>query len=486
MILFDFCLRIRNGQLYACENTVLPPFFIIESQQIFYTGEPYCIQKNIRVPITEEMFRELYCRHGVLIGKYIYGLYSIVIFDPHRQTITIIRSPLGDFKEIYYSFDQNGVVISSSLAKHLGQRKHVSVMTDKPLLNRFLRFGFLSGEHTLVKGVWKEAPGTNTKINLGSMTVETSHVEWCYPVVYDTEQAVAHYTELLREALDYEIRGMQTLSITLSSGYDSNFLLHLLRKHDSRKIDAYCIGGRTGRNETHQAEKIVRTYNNVQLKTGIVNSGTLMHLPDIVWRLEGTVYERGIFLQYELAKLLGANNVKQIIEGDGADQVMRDNYKSVHDVDFSQIGHLWHQVPDYALKYIVLKKNTKLLVSEGVTPHFPYLDIRLISCFRSLQKENGSRKALHIKVVETAVGNIVKNLLADLGGSTQICCLSEQPSKDEEQLDIEIRRQYLDVFEHLFLGNFRAQYQEHTFCDLTLEECLREGKNHETNKTALF
>jgi len=321
----------------------------------------------------------------------------------------------------------------------------------------------------------KAAPGTRVQIDTVRGEATLFPFRWHEPLTYTPAQAAAEYPALLESVVGYESRSQNEPAVTLSGGYDSNYLLYLLKSQNSHPTRAYCIGGSVGRNETAQAAQIACIYPDVRFRSALVDSDTLNHLPDIVWRLEGAVYERGVFLQYELSKLLSADGVTDILEGDGADQVMRENYQVIHQADLTRISHIWHQIPDYALKYIVLKKNMNMLASEGITPHYPYLDIRLLSCFHALRHENGTNKAFHKKIVESSVSKEVRSLLADVGGATQIRALAGRPDTEETKLEETIREQYLELFRRLFLGDLRMQYQGQAFCDLTLEECLQGG-----------
>ena len=60
--------------------------------------------------------------------------------------------------------------------------------------------------------------------------------------------------------------------------------------------------------------------------TALTDKDTLSTLPDLVWRLEGAVYEVGNFLQYELNRTLAENGVKRIFCGECADQVLHEDY----------------------------------------------------------------------------------------------------------------------------------------------------------------
>ena len=89
----------------------------------------------------------------------------------------------------------------------------------------------------------------------------------------------------------------------LSNGYDSNLILHTIRSFINRRIHAFTIGGKKGRNEIPFVSNNLRSYNNIVHHTGIVDECIFEYFPDIVWRLDGTLYEGGVFLQYALSKL---------------------------------------------------------------------------------------------------------------------------------------------------------------------------------------
>lgn len=114
---------------------------------------------------------------------------------------------------------------------------------------------------------------------------------------------------------------VERLALTLGSEYDSNFILFSLRKLTLNKIEAISVGG-IKINEIPQTKLIVDTYKNIVHNTKIIDRTAIDSFPDIVWRIEGYVFERGLFLQYELGKILNEININTVFLGECADQLL--------------------------------------------------------------------------------------------------------------------------------------------------------------------
>ena len=151
-------------------------------------------------------------------------------------------------------------------------------------------------------------------------------------------------------------------------------------------------------NEIPLVEKNVRSYNNISLFTAYTDSKTLSNLPDIVWRLEGVTYECGIFLQYELFRLLHDCNQSFMICGEGADQVMNVWCLDEHRI-FPNSKNNLYKVSDFPYLFIsnlVLKKSGILANSFGIETRYPYLDNEFIFIAKALAPLNGIDKSFHI------------------------------------------------------------------------------------------
>jgi hypothetical protein len=254
----------------------------------------------------------------------------------------------------------------------------------------------------------------------------------------------------------------------LSSGYDSNLVLHTLR--DFPRLTAITIGGREV-SEIGTAQRIVKHY--CQRNRGIrhvaktISPDVLDAVPDIVWRLEGYVSEIGIFLQYELARALRTVGTESVILGEAADQVL--SYRSpnalkplvstwdkirrgvrspwrrqaegtrkslidgIRSLGFvalvSSVRKEYRQyrsAPGYYLSSFdyIIKKNQLMMNSFGIQGLYPFLNRRTRSAAEALRMLN-VKKAYYRMQVSRLLDPQVSRLLAKTGGSTDVAYLFE-------------------------------------------------------------
>lgn len=163
----------------------------------------------------------------------------------------------------------------------------------------------------------------------------------------------------------------------------------------------------------------VGEYDNVSLTCSRTDSETLSHLPDIVWRLEGAVFERGIFLQYELARLVAESGISYLICGECADQVMNMRYLDKGALEMSGSKKVTNkEFPYYYGNNMVLKKNGVMANSFGIDCRYPYLDDEFISIAKALRLRNGFNKQFHVDNCRRVLPRGIVENIAKKGGAT--------------------------------------------------------------------
>ena len=256
--------------------------------------------------------------------------------------------------------------------------------------------------------------------------------------------------------------------LTLSSGYSSNLILHALR--DSPRLTAVTIGGREI-SEIGGAQRIVKHY--CQRNRGIrhvaktISPEMLDAVPEIVWRLEGYVFDASVFLQYELARALSTVGTESVLLGEAADQVI--SYRSpnvlkplvstwdkirgggwcpsrrqararhkrfldaVRSLGFaalvSSVRKEYRQhrsAPGYYVSSFdyVIKKSQLMLNSFGIQGLYPFLNRRTRSAADALRMVN-VHKAYYRMQVSRLLGPQVSRLLAKNGDRTDVAYLFE-------------------------------------------------------------
>lgn len=391
-------------------------------------------------------------------------------YDTDNRCLEIASDYFGTALPIYFGTENDKLYISDSLIglKHVLKQKF---QLNVDMLPYFFYNGFLPGKHTLIKGVYKLPPKKKIVVKNSSITIDEYLPEFS-DLCYDNYSLEKIYDEVMTDSLIESIPSSNIYNVALSSGFDSNFLLYLLRKlKPDVNICCYSVGGSVGVDETDIAAIISNQYNNTSFNKAIVTPDTLNHLDDIVYRLEGSVYERGIFLQYELAKMLHENGCKHIICGECADQVFHiKTYEPVSDKTFL-FGY--SDTPYEMASYVVLKKSALMLNSFGIKGVYPYLNNSVVKLGYMSRKENGNSKEFHKLQCKRLLPESIYNNLQKIGGSTELLPLMDENinyeelckkckyynpdfrytqkySKKEAVMDYYLTLQYIESFERQF------------------------------------
>lgn len=354
------------------------------------------------------------------------GPYILLVFDKLKKNLTITQHLFGGPTNLYFFQEDELLYFGTTLAV-MKQLSKIPFRLNVAMLPHFLYNGFLPKSHTLIQAIYKLPAGSRLQIN--HMGVYLYKMNLCE--IYKSESISDHivdYHHTLKEAVRKSLPDLrdycQPYSIALSSGYDSNFILYQIQKlSPNATLQVYSIGGVKGIDETQTAAKIARLYPNTVFHKSLVSPTTFNHLDDIVKRLDGSVYERGIFLQYELAKKLNEHNLNHLICGECADQVFNVNtYAETSDTFLFD----YTNTPYEMATNVVLKKSTLMLKSFGIKGLYPYLDSNVLRLGYQIRHLNGVNKEFHKKQCEQLFSNQLIGLIAKQGGTTALESLFEE------------------------------------------------------------
>lgn len=373
---------------------------------------------------------------------------TTIVFDKNNKRISITSSTFGNGKNLFLTKDIEKICISDSLR----ELKNISGRTYKlneGMLPHFLYNGFVAGSHTLVEGVYKLPAVSEAVIDKNGITIGKSEaflnlqrISLLKAVDGPDEYIQNRYFESLEQSVNDAVSVIETdnhgettseIALALSAGYDSNCILYNINKlKPDAHINAFSVGGISGVDETYTAGKIAEYYSNVKFNTSYVSPETLTHFDEIVEILEGSVYERGIFLQYELAKLLKLKKVKYMICGECADQVFHE--KTYEDISDDTFLFGYQDTPYQMAEYVVLRKNRMMLEHFGIIPRYPFLTKEMIEVGAITRKINGTTKEFHKAMCRKSIPDNITDLIGKQGGSADLGALFEDGFDCEKEL----------------------------------------------------
>lgn len=381
------------------------------------------------------------------------GVFSVFIWDCKKGEGYIFQDRYGSNLPIYYCYDNNHFMFSTSLKyilRHMALKRELNYSA----VNEFLHtMRVVPNENTLIKNIYKVLPNQAIAISKRQRGIEFHKI--ANPISKVSESGAKSALVLsIQNELDklLDMVGQEIVGTALSSGYDTNLILHFLAKRID-KIIAATIGGKHV-NEIYGASICARQYANVTHKSVIIDSEKLESLPDIVWRTDGYLFERGLFLSSEFASLLSHDNIRYAFLGDGGDQQLQP-YKNfilekikrecIQNIKGSLLGKIIYtcikkekniskykqnslskSFPaafsrvkfDVIIDYI-LKKNGILLNSYDIQPLYPFMNKETRNLSYSLGKA-AKNKGFYKREVIKIVGDIVGSTISKIGGSTDI------------------------------------------------------------------
>lgn len=372
---------------------------------------------------------KLYEQYGNEIVNYLEGIYFLVIFDRNRKEAVVYQD--YNSAEIFYYTVKNGhtVYFSNSLKRLLLESQIEREMDDSAKIY-FINQGFIPGEETLLRNVKKLK--SFCALYLGS-DIRQIWLEYTFGVLSE-EEGKKKWSETLNRSIGLDVQDTDKVCIPISSGYDSNYILYYLNEYTDKDISMFSVGGSSGVDETGIVEKNIKVYDLARnhLTVGYTDPKMLQELPDIVWRLEGSTFEHGIFLQYCLAAMAAEAGKEVMVCGEGANEVMHVNYnrssKSPRD---TFIAERLTKHPYEYLANIILKKSAVMLNSFGIEGRYPFVNQKFMGVAAAVQNLNQTEKLYHRQVCHEVLDEkIIKNIIV-VGGNTSLRSLFRNSAEVE-------------------------------------------------------
>ena len=412
--------------------------FVKRGENIFYTGQYVYEDENYILIYEGSLSLHGKKLSGEELARWIAknenlseldGLYSLIFYSKKTQTVIATQDVFSYCHSLYFTQTQDGIIVSLQLRRLIVETGAQAQMDDKHIAE-FLYNGFLTDDRCLVKGV-KKIPAMHV------LQYNCKTGEWHYKKKYYMRSDVLKgecYCDWVQPVFEDVLTQTAEINMALSSGYDSNLLLHMAAKHNPNcKIHAFCIGSCDGQDETESVKEICKEYPQVELTVCKVTPDILQAFPQIVYELEDNIFERGIFLQYLLAESLKQYGEYPILLGEGADQLLSVHFNTNAEPYYfvgKEDHYPWVYYPYEMLTYIILKKNGIFLRNRDMQTKYPFITKEFISGVQRFRKENGTDKTHYKQYIKACVSERVAQRLIKRPGSTNLSSLFDDSNID--------------------------------------------------------
>jgi asparagine synthase (glutamine-hydrolysing) len=266
-----------------------------------------------------EVIVHLYEEFGTDCVSKLRGMFAFAIWDGRNESLFLARDRVG-IKPLYYFLSDRGIVFASEIKAILADPE-VRPAVRPELVDRFLTFYFVPGSDTLLKGVYKVAPGCHMLIRHGRVTV---HQYWRLdftPVPARVPDAESRLRELLDECVRMHMISDVPVGFLLSGGVDSTAMLGMAVGKTEQRLSSFTLGFSTPNlaDERPFARLAASRFGSDHHEMSISAREFADFLPQFSWYMEEPVCEPQAVALYYVTRM-AAEYVKVLISGEGGDE----------------------------------------------------------------------------------------------------------------------------------------------------------------------
>jgi asparagine synthase (glutamine-hydrolysing) len=254
------------------------------------------------------------------------GMFAFAIFDRDRRRIVLARDRFGE-KPLYYCHQAGFFAFASDL-RALCCHRHLVRRLRPSAVQKFLAYGFLPGEHTLLEGVFKLPGGCQLTYDIDADTVQTTRY-WQFALEPDEGWARRPERELAEElrallfqAVRRRLMADVPVGLFLSGGIDSSAVLAgAAQALPPERIRTFTIGfGEPSFDESEYAEAVAKRFGTAHTVDRLDLATARDLIPTVLAGLDEPLGDPSIVPTYLLSRFT-RRQVTVALSGDGGDEL---------------------------------------------------------------------------------------------------------------------------------------------------------------------
>lgn len=296
---------------------------------IVFNGEIYNYQELrgflqsrghiFRTKTDTEVIVHLYEEFGEECVSRLRGMFAFAIWDSRTEKLFLARDRVG-IKPLYYWKSDQSLVFGSEIKAILADPA-VQPEIAPEVIDRFLTFYYVPGEETLLRGVFKLAPGFCLTVQNGEISIRQYWNLTFNPVERSVQEAEAELLSLLDECVQMHMISDVPVGFLLSGGVDSTAMLGMAVGKTDHHLSSFTLGFNAPglADERPYARLAAQRYGSEHYETSMTAQEFADFLPKFAWYMEEPVCEPQAIALYYVTRL-AAKHVKVLISGEGGDE----------------------------------------------------------------------------------------------------------------------------------------------------------------------
>tara|TARA_B100000609_G_C17216967_1_gene437269 strand:- start:1627 stop:3480 length:1854 start_codon:yes stop_codon:yes gene_type:complete len=358
------------------------------------------------------------------LNKFV-GMFAFCIFDKKRQMFFLARDQFG-IKPLYYLSNKNGFFFASEI-------KSLKFFDDLQPNDRACKEFLINGSHdaskeTFFKNIYKVQPGEVLKYNLFDNTFSSDF--WVKisekNKKFDSfESAKKNVQEEFMKNMKLHLRSDVDVSSSLSGGIDSSSIVSMMKYiNKDKNFNTFSYISAGDKSEEKWIDLVNENTNAISNKIFVSEQNIVEEIEKIIEIQEEPFGSTSIYAQYKVFEEASKNNVKVLLDGQGADECLC-GYEGYPEYYFEDLIFRFKFIK--ALKFLKFwrKKFDKKLIDQ--------IRVVLVSILHIL-KIKDLLKSLFFKNPDWIIGNKVFLNLARKNNSFSYIGKSSLSSKLYDEL----------------------------------------------------
>ncbi len=392
----------RRLAIIDLTNDAEQPMHYLENYSIVFNGEIYnYIELKQQLKQCGYSFRTN-SDTEVIIAAYDYyqddcvqhfdGMFSFAIWNEKEQTLFAARDRFGE-KPFFYNNDKHRFVFASEMKAlwAFGVDKQVS----KTMLSNYLITGNVqnasNNAETFYENIFELPAAHILKIKNQSLQIlQYWNLQKNNFIDVTEENAIQKLDELIHDSVIKRLRSDVPVGMSLSGGLDSSTLLHYVAQHQLKVKTFSAVFPGFEKDESAFIKKVVNHYQVDNFSITPNEKALVDDFENLMYHQEAPFQSSSIFAQYKVYQLAKENNIKVLLDGQGADEVFGGYLKYVQ----------WYLIEQIRNK----KVNTFIAQKRKLEQNFPDFHFGM-NHYLAAFFPNQAAKALNIRTEKSSKAN---------------------------------------------------------------------------------
>lgn len=292
---------------------------------------------------------------GTKVLSKLNGQFAIAIWDKSKQELFLARDRVG-ICPLYYTVVNDCIVFASEIKAMLADPM-VKPEISMEALCQLITFWSVLSPSTLFKNIQELPPGHYLKANKKGIISECYWSLQFNPQKINTNIAVKdacdEFERILTSSVKLRLRAEVPVAAYLSGGIDSTTTTALINKISPKQLNTFSIRFKEEAFDEADYQKEVVQFFNTNHKSVVCNNYMISEgIPNAIWHAESPMLRStSVPMQY-LSKLVRQNDIKVVITGEGADELLGgyDIFKEM------VIRRFWAREPNSKFRPLLIKK----------------------------------------------------------------------------------------------------------------------------------